>query len=233
MGLLFIGIYPFAAAAVIKNRSLRDSEDNGIGRIMDVSQYVIWYVLSVSVFVRLMYFSKQQMLLANRIIAFYRQCEVLHGEKLYVVEFVYPLILRGVYSYCGYALLNYLMLVYFFDDLSEVNIIYKIAYFMPNIVITTTTVRFHTSVMELTICGRRINWAFNECIESVNAAHNKSVAEFAQICSSATERFESLTTYHAEWYKVTRMVESGVSLLMLFTVTNVFMNLTATVTNQR
>lgn len=231
VGISFIGIYPFAVVEIIKNRTLRNNEDNGIGRIMDVSQYVIWYVLSVSVFIRQMYFSRPQMHLINGIIKFYRQCEVLCEGRVHVVEFIYPLILRGIYSYCGYAILNLLILMYFFDDLSDVTLIYKIAYFMPNFVITTTTIRFHSGVMQLTICGRRINWAFSDCIESVNAAHNKSAAEFAQVCSSATERFELLITYHAEWYKAARMMESGLSLLMLFTVTNAFMNLTSTVAN--
>lgn len=230
-GILFIGIYPFAATAIVKNRALRDNEDNGIGRIMDVSQYVIWYVLSVSVYIRQMYFSKQQMHLMNRVISFYRECETLCEEKVQVGEFLYPFILRGIYSYCGYAILNSLILVYFFDDLSQVNFIYKIAYFVPNIAITTTTIRFHSGVMQLTICGRCINRAFSQCIERVNAAHNKSSAEFEQVCSLAMERFDLLTTYHEEWYKVARLMEKGLSLLMLFTVTNAFMNLTSTVGN--
>lgn len=229
IGVLFVGIYPFAATEIVKNCTLRESENNDIGRIMDVSQYVIWYVLSVSVFIRQMYFSKQQMQLINHVITFYRQCETLSEEKIHVAEFMYPLILRGIYSYCGYAILNCLILMYFFDDLTEVHLVYKIAYFMPSIVITTTMIRFHSGVIQLTICGRRINWALSDCIENVNAAYKKSTPEFEQVCASAVERFESLTTYHAEWYKIARQMEKGLPLLMLSTVINAFMNLTARV----
>lgn len=228
-GLLFIGIYPFAAIEIIKNRTFRDNEVNGIGRIMDVSQYVIGYVLAVSVFIQQMFFSTQQMHLTNRAVMFYRQCETLCEEKISVGEFIYPFILRGICSYCGYAILNSLILFYFFDDLSQVNVIYKMAYFMPNIVITTTAIRFHWGMMHLTICGRRINRAFSICIESVNAAHNKSTAEFEHVCSAAIEVFELLTTFHTEWCKIARKIEKGLSLLMLFTVINAFMSLTATV----
>lgn len=229
-GLLFIGIYPFAAIEIVKCRTLRYNEDNGIGRIMNVSQYVISYVLSVSIFIRQMFFSKHQMYLVNLVIMFYRRCEKLSEVNVHIDEFVYPLILRGIYSYCGSAALNCLMLTYFFDDLSQVNLIYKIAYFMPSIVITMTTITFHSGVMQLTICGRHINRAFSQCIESVNAAHKKPTAEFEQVCSSATERFDLLTTYHVEWSKLARMMEKQLSLLMLFTVTNTFMHLTSTVT---
>lgn len=228
-GLLFIGIYPFAAMEIIKNRTLRDNEDNCIGRIMDVSQYVVWYILSVSVFCRQMYFSKRQMHMTNRTIIFYRQCETLCDVKVKVGEFIYPFIFRGIYSYVGYAILNHLILVYFFGDLSQVNFVYKFAYFIPNIVITTTTIRFHSGVMQLTICGRNINRAFSQCIESVNAAHNRPTDELENVCALARERFDLLTTYHDEWYKIARLMEKGLSLLMLFAVTNVFMNLTSTV----
>lgn len=228
-GLLFIIIYPFAATKIIENRTLRDNENNSMGQIMDVAQYVIWYVLSVCVFIRQMFMSKLQMKVVNRFIKFYRLCESLGEEKMEVDELLYPFILRGIYSYLGYAILNCLVLTYFFGDLSHVNFVYKFAFFIPNIAITTTTIRFHTGIMQLTICGKRINRQFGNCIECINTANNKSSSEFKRICTSAMERFDYLTMYHAEWYEIARMMEKGLSLLMTLTVTNAFWILTTTV----
>lgn len=198
-----------------------------VGRIMIGSHYVFIYVLSVSVFIRQMFYSKSQMYSMNRFKEFYQKCSTLC--EVDVGEFIYPFILRGICSYIGYATINYFVLFYFYGDLSHVNLVYKILFFMPYVVISTTMIRFHSGVMHLTICGRRLNRAFNDCIESINAAHDKPAAEFDQVCTSAMTRFDYLTWFHGEWYELARSMEKGLSLLMLLIVTNALMNLTQTV----
>lgn len=229
-GLLFIASYPFAKIEIYKNRTVRSlSEESGFIRHMLIAQYIIFYVLSSGIFIRQMWFSKHQMHTLNRNREFYRQCERLNAKKVDVSEFIYPFIFHGFSSYFGYALLNYLAMFHFYGDLLHVNFFYKFLFFMPNIVITTTTMRFHSGVMQLTICGRRLNEAFSRCIRSVNEANNKSMAELELVCASAIERFEYLTMLHAEWYDIARMLEKELSLQMLFTVTNAFTNLTSAV----
>lgn len=226
---LFILIYPFAAIALHKNRPRYNSHANIVSRFMLVVQYAVMYLLSVGVLIHYMYFSKYVMHFMNRSIKFYRQCEWLNEDKMHLGKFMYPFILRGIVSYFGYALLNYLSLVYFFGDLSRINLVYKIVYFAPYIVITTMTIHFHAGVVQLTISGRRINQAFSTCIESINVAHDKPSDEFEQICALAMKRFNYLTLHHVEWYEIARMLEKKLSLLMLFTVVNSTYNLTQTV----
>lgn len=226
-GLLFICIYPLAVFELLKNRPLRENEDSMVGRIMIASHYVFMYVLSLSVFLRQMFFSTSQMHSMNRSIKFYQQCNTLC--EIDVGEFIYPFILRGICSYFGYATINYFVLFYFYGDLSHVNWVYKFLFFMPYVVISSTMIRFHSGAMHLTICGRRLNHAFNHCIESINAAHDKPAAELDEVCTSAMTRFDYLTWFHGEWCEIARSMEKGLSLLMLLIVTNALMNLTQTV----
>lgn len=228
-GLFFIVVYPFAAIELVKFRPLRETEDNSVGRIIVVSHYIFLYLLSVAVFLRQMWLSKHQMQSINRYIHFYRQCEKLGDERMDVAEYIYPFIFRGIYSYFGYIFVNYLVLEYMYDDLSHVNVIYIFLYFVPNVVIITTLIRFHSGMMQLTVCGRRLNREFSRCIESINAVHLKSTAEFQQVCMSAMRRFEYLTSFHGEWYEIARIIEKDLSPVMIFTVINSFFNLTQSV----
>lgn len=226
-GLFFVIIYPFAATALFQNRP--PPHIHSIGRIIMISHLVIPYLLSVGALVRFVYFSMQQMDMMNRCMRFYRHCETLSDENMDVNGLVYPLIFRGIYSHFGYALLNFLLINYLFGDLSRVNWIYKIVYFIPYTMITTATIRFHSGVMQLTICGRRLNHEFHTCIDRINAAHIKSKAELDQMCKSALARFEYLTTTHGEWYEICRILEKELSLMMIFTIINSFINITQAV----
>lgn len=230
-GIMYIVFYPIAAIELNKSRlpPALINENNAIDGVLKVSKHVIWYTLSVCVCMRQMWFSKHQMHLINRCMRFYHLCSTLNKEKKDVGEFIYPFILRAVLSYFGFAFLNYLFLVYYFGDLSNVNLFYKALYYVPNIVITTNAINFHSRVVQLTICGRQINRELSRCMESINMAYNKSESEFEEVCASAMKRFDYLTMFHAEWHEIARMVEKRLSLLMLFTVANSISNLTQTV----
>lgn len=231
-GLVFIGIYPFAAIRIITNRPPLDNEDNTIGQLMFRLHFVMTYVMSASVFIRQMLFSKHIMHSTNRLKRLCRQCETLSEEKMDVGEFIYSFIVRAFYSYSGFAAINCLALMIYFGDLSKVHLFYKIVYFMPNIVITTATISFHSGLMQLTICGRRLNREFKRCIKNINAAHNKPTTEFEQVCASTMRRFDYLTTFHGEWCEIAHMVEKGLSLPMLLIVISTIFNLTTTVNSK-
>lgn len=226
-GLFFVIIYPLAATKLFQNRP--PPHYHSIGRTIIISHLVIAYLMSVGALVRCVYCSLPQMELMNRCTRFYRHCETLSDENMDVNGFVYPFIFHGIYSHFGYAFLNYLLINYLFGNLSRVNWIYKIVYFIPYTMITTANISFHSGVMQLTICGRRLNHAFSTCIDSINAAHNKSKDELEQMCKSVMARFEYLTLIHGEWYEIARMLEKELSLMMVFTIINSFYNITQTV----
>lgn len=227
--LFFIAIYPISMAEITSSRPIRANEDNTVGRFMVVSHFAILYVLSVIVVIRQMWFSEPQIHSINRCLKFYRQCETLNVKEMDIRQFIYPFIFRGIYSYSGHAFINFLSLLVFYNDLSRVSFVSKILYFAPNIIITTAAIRFHSGVMKLTMCGRRINRAFSNCIISINTACNQPTEEFEQVCASAMARFEYLTMFHGEWYEITRIFEKRLSLLMLPIVTSLLNNLTSSV----
>lgn len=232
IGHAFICIYPIAIAQIMQHRRSFDDDDSGLSRKIEILPYAIMYLLSVFVYVRQMYFSKHQMNTVNRGLMFYQRCKTLSGHDMNTTNRIYPCILRAIFSHIGYGLLNFLTIFHFYGDLPEVSFVYKIAFFMPNIVITTTTIRFHSAIVLLTAGGRRINEAFNDCIESVNGTQNAMRTKQLRACQLATERFEYIVTYHAEWYAMAGIIEKGLSILMLFTCTNVGINLTSTVSTQ-
>lgn len=228
IGFLFIGMYPIAINEIVKHRPLREQEDHVVGRIMIYLHFINLYVLSVSVFIRQMWFSKSQMHSMNRCLKLYRQCKTLSDENMDLRQ-IYLFVLRCIYSYFGYILVNCLSLFYFYNDLSNVNLIYKSLFFVPHIVIITTPIRFHLGAMHLTICGRRIYREFSRCIEQIKVTNNEPTDEFEQVCASVMDRFDYLTWFHAEWYEVARLMEKGLSLLMLLIVTSTLNSLTTSV----
>lgn len=232
IGHMFVCIYPIAVVQIIQHRtSHSDGDDSSISRKIEVLQHATMYVVSVAVFVQQMYFSKLQLNTVNRGLTFYHRCEALCGDDINIAEYIYPYVLRASSSYIGYAVLNFFTIFDLYGELSPVNFIYKIAFFMPNIVITTTTIRFHSAVLMLTVGGRWINQAFHDCIESVNRTQNGTQAKQQRACQLAVERFEFIVTYHAEWYAIAGAMEKGQSILMLLAVTNNVINLTSTVSS--
>lgn len=229
IGHAFICIYPIAVAQIMQHRKSLHDDDSGLSRKIEILQHAIMYLLSVFVYVRQMYFAKHQMNTVNRGLIFYQRCKTLGGDDMNTANYIYPCILRAIFSYIGYALLNFLSIFHFYGDLAQVSFVYKIAFFMPNIVITTTTIRFHSAVVLLTVGGIRINRAFRNCIESVNRTQNAMRAKQLRACQLATERFEYIVTYHGEWYAMASIMEKGLSILMLCTCTNIVINLTSTV----
>lgn len=229
IGHAFICIYPIAVARIMQHRTSLDDDDTGLSRKLEILQHAIMYLLSVVVYVRQMYFSELQMNTVNRGLIFYQRCETLGGDDMNTDKYIYPCIVRAIVSYIGYALLNSLTIFHFYGDLTRVSFVYKIAFFMPNIIITTTTIRFHSAVVLLTAGGSRINRAFRDCIESVNGTQNGMRAKQLRSCQLAAERFEYIVTYHAEWYALAGIMEKVLSTLMLFTCTNNVINLTSSV----
>lgn len=230
IGHLFVCIYPVAFMQIIAHRtSHRDGDDSSVSRNIEIFQYAIMYVLSVAVFIRQMYFSKLQLSTVNRGLIFYHRCLALGDDGINGTTHIYAYFVRAIVSYIGYAVLNFFTIFHFYGEMPQVNFIYKIVFFMPNIAITTTTIRFHAAIMMLTVSGRRINRAFHDCIESVNRTQNRTRAQQQRACEKATDRFEFIITCHAEWDAIKRIMAQSLSVLMLFTVINNTINLTSTV----
>lgn len=231
MGHVFLFVYPFAVVQIIQARTSRDDDDSGMSQKIEILQHAILYLFSVAVYLRQICFANHQINIINRGLVFYRRCDTLCEENIKFKGITLPhiLILRAMVSYFGYAVLNVLTIFYFYGDLPQVWLIHKVAFCMPNIVITTTQIRFHSAVMMLTVSGRRVNRAFRNCIESVNRTENRTRAAQQRACQLATERFESIVTYHAEWHTLVGIMERSLSILMLISVINNVINLTSTV----
>lgn len=229
IGHSFACIYPMAVARIMQHRTHCDGDESGVSQKVEILQHAITYLVSVAVFVRQMYFSKHQITTLNRGWMFYERCGLLCGVDIKTSKYFLSCVLRAIFSYIGYNLLTFWNIFYSYGNSSQVNLICKIALFLANIVITTTTIRFHSAIVMLTLSGRRINHAFHDCIESVNRTQNGTRAKQQRACQLAAERFQHITMFHAKWHQMAGIMEKSPSILLLFTSANILINLVSTV----
>lgn len=228
-GIFFGIVYPLAVLEIMAKRTIRDDDINGISSLIEKLRYIALYLFSLSVYIRLTFYAATQAAYVNGGISFYDRCNKLCGDNVGVKKFLIPYFCRVIYSYVVYAGLNYVSLAYYYGDLSSVNILYKFIYFVPDIVMTSTNVRSHSSILMQTVCCRRINLAFTRCIDSVNKSRNKTHMEQMEACNEASDKFESLTLYQAELIGYARITENILAIIMIFLILNSIMNLTSTV----
>lgn len=232
IGHSFVCIYPMAVVRMMQHRTNFDGDGSGVSQKVEILQHAITYLVSVAVFVRQMYFPKHQITTLNCGLLFYERCTVLCDVDIKVPKFLLPCVLRTTLSYIGYNLLTFWNIFHSNDDSSQVNLVYKIALFLANIVITTTAIRFHTAIVMLTMSGQRINHAFYDCIENVNRTQNGTRAKQQRACQLAAERFQHITMFHADWHQMAGILEKSPSILLLFTSANILINLVSTVRAQ-
>lgn len=232
IGHAFICTYPFAVAQIIGHRVNRYADDgSSMNRNIEIAQHTIMYLLSVAVFVRQMYFAQHQVDFGNRGLEFLRRCKALCTNRVYVADCVNQLIVRAVCSYIGYAFLNSFTIFYLYGDMAEVNFFFKIVFLIPNVAITTTTIRFHAAVMMLTITGRQINRAFRNCFENVNRTATGNRTKQERECCLAADRFDHIMKINTQCHDIASELERTLSILILFTIINNFISTTTSVCN--
>lgn len=225
VSLLFVFAYPFALVHIINNRT--ENNDSGIAQIVEKLHYCATYAMAISVYIRQIFFSRTTQSFINNGMDFYSRVENSYpNQKFAYMEFTIPYVSRAVYSYIGYTFVNYLTLTYFYGELKNINYLFVCLYFLPDIVITSTNIRFHSAIIMQTMTLRRLNTAFTSCINSINRRHGKSTYErkkyFVKIC----EQFNMITIFHEQIWAFRSTSDRLFSNIVLCAIINAFMNLT-------
>lgn len=227
-GCIFIVTYPFAIAAIL---SKIDSLNVGnVFTFIEISNYIAMYLFAVAIYVRIVFSSTKHMNYNNLAFSMYDDCKALCCKDNREFEYIVPFAIRLIYLYFGYATLNAITLYRNSESLSTVPVIYKLLFFVPDIVMANTIIRTHTTIALQIICCKRINQAFSECIEMANKAHHMpSPLERLKNGFIATQTFDRITECHAKLYKVTRGTEELTSNLMIFAILKAFAHLSSMV----
>lgn len=162
-------------------------------------------------------------------IRIYFRCEPVVSDDVGVRGFMFPYIFRAVYSYCGYASMNYFSLAFLYKNAGNMSFFSKLLFFIPDFVITSCSIRFHSTVLMLTISFRRLNMAFQKCIDNVNYPQATVRLNLPNCSQDACDQFDAIVELHQELFRMCKEMETQLSNTILFTITNGFMNLTSTV----
>lgn len=227
-GCIFSIVYPFAIKGILsKTNALSKS---GLFAYIEITNYVAMYLFTVAIYIRIVFSSTKHINYNNRAFSVLNECKLLCND-LKDFEYVLPFVIRVIYLYFGYAILNAINLSDHSEDLSAVPIYYKFLFFVPDLVMASTTIRVHTSIAMQVICCKRINEALSECLARVRKARNvTSPNERMRIYCRECQTFDKITDSHAKLYAVTRGTEELTSNLMIFSILKAFAHLSSMVT---
>lgn len=226
-GCSFTVAYPFAITTILSK--MQTLHEGNVFVFIEISNYVAMYIFTVAIYTLIMFYTPQHMSYNNLAFSLLADCKALVIDKR-EYEFIIPFSIRMIYLYFGYAALNAITIYQNSDNLNEVSIIYKCLYFLPDIVMASTMIRFHTSIALQAISCKRVNQAFFECTNMAKKIYSMSTPlERLRMGSKVTQTFDKITECHAKLYSVTRGTESLTSLLMIFAILKAFVHLSSMV----
>lgn len=226
-GCIFSVTYPFAITAILSK--INALSESNLFVFIEITNYVAMYLFTVAIYIRIMFSSTKHMNYNNLAFSIEDECRGLCEDRR-EFEYMIPLIIRILYSYFGYAILNAINLNKHSDDLNTVPLVYKLLYFMPDLVMANTMIRVHTAILLQIVCCKRINQGFSECMIRIKRANYvKSPAERIGIYLSTSKTFDKITELHANLFSVTRGMEELTSNLMIFSILKAFAHLSSMV----
>lgn len=225
----FIFFYPSSMLQITSNSSAKPTS---ISHYVEKLHFLATYILAVSIYARQVFYSDEMMYFINDGIRIYFRCEPIVRENVGVREFMLPYISRALYSYLGYATMNYYSFVFIYKNAKNIKLLYKILFFIPDFVITSCCIRFHSTILMLTISFRRLNAAFRECIKRLQNPHAAITLNLINAASDdICDQFNAIIELHQELYRMSKVAEDILANTILFTICNAFMNLTSTVSS--
>lgn len=220
--------YPPSLLKITANSDL----SAGVTQYVEKLHFLATYVLAVAIYARQVFYSDEMMDFINDGIRIYFRCEPVVSDDVGVRGFMFPYIFRAVYSYFGYASMNYFSFAFLYRNASNINAFSKLLFFIPDFVITYCSIRFHSTVLMLTISFRRLNMAFKKCIDNVNYPQARVHLNLPNCSRDDCDQFDAIVELHQELFRMCKEMEAQLSNTILFTITNGFMNLTSTVSER-
>lgn len=225
-GCCFLIAYPFAITAILTHITL--TSESNIFIYIDITNYAATYLFCVAIYLRVMMSTEKLTQSNNLHFTVFDECRALCKQRKDVTFFLY-FTNRAFYLYVGNAILNTIKLVENSERLVGVPFIYKILYFLPDMIMASTIIRFRTAVTMYTMCCEQINQVLSECIGRIKSTKCKPLNARFRAVAHVSHTFDKVTERHCKLYSLVKSTETLSGNLLLFSILRTFAHLSSTV----
>lgn len=222
----FTVMYPIAIITILT--SIKAHYQGKVFVFIDISNYFATYLFCVAIYLPVMSSSPELIEYINLNFSLYDDCKALCKDRREIMFFLL-FTSRAIYLYIGNTVLNTLKLNENSEDLAMVPFIYKCSFFIPDMIMASTMIRFRSAITMYIMCCKRINQAFSECLNSLKTFNGKSANERFRISIRAKYTFDKITECHAKLYSSIKATESLSGNLLIFSILTAFAHLSSTV----
>ena len=227
-GSIYIIFYPFTLFDLIFVDDRFNDGGKSILKVTRMLHHLTKYILTIVIYVRQIFYSQEMMEYINAGIKVYRRIQPVAPGILGLRKHVLPFFFRAIFSSLGCTIKSVAKFKFLKNSPIGADW-FKALYFLPDLVITSTSVRFHSTLVVQNICYRRLNSAFKECVEEINQMRNQSPSYRMRVFCETCDRFDYLAVLYDELYRFTKATERMMSMIILMSIANAFMNLTMAV----
>lgn len=224
--LTFAISYPFAINSIISR--LKAAAEGKVYMLIDIGNYGSTYVFCVIIYLRVLTSTDMLIKFSNKCIEIFGECRNLatdNKEKGFFILFI----ARVSYLYLGGAALNAVNLEMFGEDIATVPFAFKMIYFIPDLVMATTMIRFRSAISLFTRCCRQINQALVECTALLETSEGKLEKDRIEIILRAKRNFDHIAEIHAKLFNLIRETEILAGNVLIFSILKAFAHLSSTV----
>lgn len=219
-------MYPFAMITIMT--SLAPGYEGKIFLLIDIVNYMATYLFCVAIYLSLITSSAKLIKFINGNFAFYDECNVLCEDRRdSIANIIFSI--RTLYLYIGNFLLNALKLTENRENLAMVPLLYKCLYFIPDIIIAATTIRFRSGITVNIVCCKRISQALSECFDKMKKSIGKSPKERFRVYAREKHTFDKIVDCHGKMYNLVQATEVLYRNSLIFTTLRAFALLSSTV----
>lgn len=223
IGTIFLYNYPTAILQIIYNQKTTIN----ITDLAELFQYGATYLLTAAIYFRNITVNQNIVDYVNKGADLYDESQSLTTENVGTKNLVLQYIGRAYYSYIGHTVLNFYRLTHKLKTSTEdVSLLYKLLYFLPDIAITSVTMRFCTAVMIPTFVVRRVNVTLERTIRQINQQKNQTTFKRSKIYLSSMKRIEIAMAYTVKVFETIRNIERMMGAFIVFLIGNAMLNLT-------
>lgn len=223
---IFSSMYPFAMITIMT--SLAPGYEGKIFLLIDIVNYMATYLFCVAIYLSLITSSAKLIKFINGNFAFYDECNVLCEDRRdSIANIIFSI--RTLYLYIGNFLLNALKLTENRENLAMVPLLYKCLYFIPDIIIAATTIRFRSGITVNIMCCKRISQALSECFDKMKKSIRKSSKVRFRVYAREKHTFEKIVDCHGKMYNLVQATEVLYRNSLIFTTLRAFALLSSTV----
>lgn len=220
----FIFCYPIVIRDIFAERRLKTS---GSWLITEIIQYTSTYLLTAYIyFVNLFYLDEIIGYINGGFHYSYRYEHRLLPTADEWNALLLQFVFRGFYSYFGFVFSNYIRLTYIYDRSTDIR---TIIYYLPDIVITSTAIRFMTTIMIQLTFTRRLNEIARVNMQRANTTSGRTRYEREKIACEISDQIDWLCDHHCRMQNIARATERLLSKILILSTVYAFANLVSCV----